>query len=301
MSKLRNIFKNLFLSLIVAWNVNGFAQVDKLNRAQDLYQVAKKPDLALPVIDSVVQHPDTKKDFIAWTLRAFIYHDVYKRTDKTKLYSALRDTIISSVKMSNSLKPDAEYKKNNDNLMRVMAGTYFNLAKNLLQDSLNAKRSQFAYSKSKELTLIIKPDSNFKARDVEYYNTVGGIFSDLFNKDNNNAKNQEIAKVALLKVLELQADNASANMNLGLMYYNHAANLVKSLDYGADISQIDVIQESIIKLAKQAEPLIYNVYKSNNKNPKAVEGLYLIYRMLNENAKMEQFKLKCKELKIAVE
>src|ERR1700733_126353 len=104
MSKLRNIFKNLFLSLLVVWNVNGFAQVDKLSRAQDLYQ-AKKPDLARPAVDSVVRHPDTKKDYVSWTTRAFIYYEIYKRTDKNKLNSALRDTIISSLKVSYSLKP----------------------------------------------------------------------------------------------------------------------------------------------------------------------------------------------------
>jgi hypothetical protein len=301
MSKLRNIFKNLFLSLLLVWTVSGFAQIDRLNRAQELLQVQKKPDLARPAIDSVVLHPETRKDFTAWTTRAFIYHEIYKRTDKTKLYSPLRDTIISSLKVSYSLKPDAEYKKNNDNLMNVLAVTYFNIAKKLLQDSLNDKKSVVAYNKSRELSKIVKPDTNFTARDVEYYNFAGSIFADLFNKDNNNLKAQDAAKLAILKVLEIQPDNSSANMNLGIMYYNQAVNLSRSLDYGADISQIDAIQESMIKLAKQSEQLIDKVYKQNNKNAKAVEALYFIYRMLNENAKTEQFKEKCKELKITLD
>ena len=301
MSELRNIFKNLFLSLLLVWTVSGFAQIDRLNRAQELYQVSKKPDLARTAIDSVVLDPETKKDFVAWTTRAFIYHEIYKRTDKSKLYSPLRDTIISSLKNSYSLKPDPDYKGNNDKLMNVLAVSYFNMAKNLLQDSLNDKKSQYAYLKSKELAKIVKPDTNFSSRDVDYYNFMGSIFADIFNKDNNNLKAQDVAKVALLKVLEIQPDNSSANMNLGIMYYNQAVNLSKSLDYGADISQIDVIQESMVKLAKQSEQLINKVFKHNNKNPKAVEALYFIYRMLNENVKTEQFKEKCKELKIAVD
>jgi len=300
MSKLRNIFKNLFLSLLLVWTVSGFAQADRFNRAVRLYE-GKTPDLAKLAIDSVILNPETGKNFMSWSYRAFIYFELYKRADKTKLNSPLRDTIVSSIKTSYALKPDPEFKSNNNKLINSLSAAYYNIAKTLLQDSLNDKRSQYAYNKSKELSLIAKPDSNFNIRDVEYYNSMGSLFADIFNKDNNNLKAQDVAKVSLLKVLEIQPDNSSANMNLGIMYYNQAVNLSKSLDYGADISQIDVIQESMIKLAKQSEQLINKVFKQNNKNAKAVEALYFIYRMLNENTKTEQFKEKCKELKIAVD
>lgn len=301
MTKLRNIFINLILSLFMVWSMNGFAQIDKLNRAQELLQVAKKPDLARFAIDSVILHPETKNDYISWTTRAYIYYEIYKRTDLKKTNSALRDTIISSLKKSNTLKPDAEGKLNNNKLFLAIAKNYKNLAIVLLRDSLNEKASKNAYNKSKEISLIFKPDSNFTQSDEVYYNGVGSIFADIFNNDNSNVKAGEIAKVALLKVLEKEPNNAGANMNLGLMYYNQAANLVKSVDYGADISQIEIIQESVVKLAKQAEPLINKVHVQNNKNPKAAEALYLIYRMLSDNAKMELFKNKCKALGIKVD
>lgn len=300
MNTLRNIFKNLLIGLLVVWSLAGFAQADKLNRANQLYQ-GKKFDAARLTIDSVVLHPETQKDPVSWTTRAFIYYELYKATDKYKLYSPLRDTIVNSLKISNSLKPDADYTRNNNKLMYNMSVGYFNLAKRLLQDSTNEKTSQVAYNRSKELAKIFKADSNFTAADVEWYNTMGGIFSDMFNKDNNNVKAQETAKVALLKVIELQPENWRSNYNLGIMYYNQAVNLGKSLDYGDDLSKIDVIQESIIKLAKQAEQLIDKVYKKDNKNQKAIEALYYIYRMLNDNAKTEFFKKKCIELGIKVD
>jgi hypothetical protein len=243
----------------------------------------------------VIRHPETKSDPMVWTMRAYIYFEIYKRSDKFKLNSPLRDTIISSVKQSNALKPDAEYLANNKKLNLVMAAGLYNLSAKLLQDSISSERSLKAYTKSKEIAKSVRPDSNFTTADIEYYNTVGSIFSDVFNRDNNDLKAQDKAKVGLLKVLELQPDNGRANYNLGIMYYNQAVNLGKSLDYGADISQIDVIQESIIKLAKQSEQLIDKVYKKEPKNLKAIEALYFIYRMLNDNAKTEEFKKKCTE------
>lgn len=300
MNNMRSIIKNLVLSLILAMGMSGFAQADKLNRASQLLQ-SRNADAARPAIDSVVLHPETKGDFSAWTTRAYIYYEIYKRSDKNKLNSALRDTIVASLKKSNSLQPDADFKNNNKKLLVGLATHYYNIAKTLLQDSINEKRSGIAYNKCKELHLIAKPDSNFTARDIEYYTAVGSVYSDIFNNDNNNANAHEVAKIALMKVLEVQPDHVTANMNFGLMYLNQGINLAKSLDYGADLSQIDAIQENIVKFAKQAEVFILKVYKKDSRNAKAVQALYYIYRMLNDVAKQSEFEAKCKELNIKLD
>jgi hypothetical protein len=57
----------------------------------------------------------------------------------------------------------------------------------------------------------------------------------------------------------------------------------------------------MVKLAKQAEQFIVRAYTQDNKNPKAVEALFYIYRMLLDFKRSEEFKLKCKELGIDVE
>ena len=280
--------------------VGSYAQNDRLNRAQQLLQ-SKNADLARQAIDSVILNPETKADFVSWTTRAYIYFEIYKRTDKLKLYSPLRDTIVSSLKTSNKLKPDETFAANNKKLLSNIAAGYFNFSKNLLMDSVNYKNSLIAYNKFKENYLLAEPGTNFIARDVEYYLAVGSLYSDIFNRDNKNTAAQETAKITLLKVLDLQPENPSANINLGIMYYNQAVNLGKGLDYGADFTQIDVVQENIIKLAKQAEQFIIKVYKVDNKNLKAVEALHSIYKMLNDKAKEEEFKKKCKELNIKID
>ncbi len=300
MSKWRNILKTFTYSILLLCVVNGFAQNDKLNRAQQLLQ-SKNADMAKLAIDSVIVHPETKGDYVAWTTRAYIYFEIYKRNDKLKLNSSLRDTILSSLKTSGKLKPDETFATNNKKLLSSIAAGYFNLSKLLLMDSINYSRSLVAYNRFKENFTIAEPGTSFTARDVEYYLAVGSLYSDIFNKDNKNSGAQDIAKIALLKVLDIQPENPSANINLGIMYYNQAVNLGKGLDYGADFSQIDVVQENIIKLAKQAEQFIIKVYKVDNKNVKAVEALHSIYKMLNDKAKEEEFKKKCKELNIKID
>jgi hypothetical protein len=300
MNKWRNILKTFMYSMLLLCVVTGFAQNDKLNRAQQLLQ-DKNADQAKLAIDSVVIHPETKGDYVSWTTRAYIYFEIYKRADKQKLNSSLRDTILSSLKRSNSLKPDETFATNNKKLLSNIAAGYFNLSKTLLMDSVNYKRSLVAYNRFKENYLLAEPGTNFAARDIEYYLAVGSLYSDIFNKNNKNTDAQETAKLALLKVLDMQPENPSANINLGIMYYNQAVNLGKELDYGASFNQIDVVQENIIKLAKQSEQFIIKVYKIDNKNVKAVEALHSIYKMLNDKAKEEDFKKKCKELNIKLD
>jgi hypothetical protein len=280
--------------------VNGFAQTDRLNRAQQLLQ-SKNADLAKLAIDSVIVNPETKGDYISWTTRAYIYFEIYKRSDKLKLNSPIRDTIVSSLKISNSLTPDETFAANNKKLLSNISAGYFNLSKVLLMDSVNYKNSLVAYNKFKENFILAEPGTNFSSRDIEYYLAAGSLYSDIFNNDNKNTASQEIAKITLLKVLDIQPENPSANINLGIMYYNQAVNLGKGLDYGADFSQIDVVQENIIKLAKQAEQFIIKVYKVDNENVKAVEALHSIYKMLNDKAKEEEFKKKCNELNIKID
>lgn len=295
MCNLRHIFKNLLLGILMLVSAGIYGQEERLSRAQQLHR-AKNTEQAILAIDSVIVHPQTKNDFISWTTRAFIYFDLYKRTDKTKLNSPLRDTIVASIKISNSLQPDSSFASSNKKLLINLAANCFNISKDLLQDSINQERSEIAYNRFRELYKIAEPSINLTQKDIEYFLAVGSVYSAIFIKDNNETKAHNIAKVALLKVIELQPDNPAANINMGLMYYNQAVNLSKSLDYGADFSQIDIVQDNMVKLAKQAEQFIYKVYNNDNKNAKAVEALYYIYRMLTETAKSDEFKKKGEDL-----
>jgi len=290
MNKLCGIYKHLLLlGIVMLTAVGAFAQPEKFNRANLLLR-EKNADLAVPTIDSVVVHPETMNDAASWTLRAFIYFELYKRGEKYKLFSPIRDTIIRSIKRSYALKPDEDNAGNNKKLVINLSAGYFNLARTLLQDSIDDVRSQIAYNKYKELYMIVDTTANFTAKDIEYYLAVGSVYSDIFIKDNKNVKAQNIAKVALLKVLEIQDDNPAGNITLGLMYYNQAVNLTREMPYEVELSQLDFVQENIVKLAKQSEQFVYKVYSKDNKNLKAIEALYYIYRMLNEMAKSDEFK-----------
>lgn len=291
----RHIFKILLPGILVFLGTGLFGQEPTLNRAQQLFRAQKYEQAALAV-DSAIVHPQTTKDFISWTTRAYVYYYIYVKTDKTKLNSPLRDTVLISIRKSIALNPDSDYVANNKKILTNLAAHYFNIAKYLLQDSMDAERSLIAYNRYKELSKLADNTTNPNAKDVEYYLAVGSVFSDMYNKDNTNIKAQQTAKVALMKVLDASPENTNANMNMGLLYFNQAVNIVKEMDGEIPIEKIDELQENVVKLARQSEQFILRVYMNDAKNRKACTALYYIYRMLYQLPKSDEFKKKAEDL-----
>jgi lipopolysaccharide biosynthesis regulator YciM len=111
-------------------------------------------------------------------------------------------------------------------------------------------------------------------------------------RNNFNQKYGDVAKYALLKVLETDSKNISANINLGILYYNQGATLMRMMDYDVDLAQLDVIQENAKKLFKQSLPFMIKVYELDPKAEKAIESLQGIYSALLDDEKANEFKQK---------
>jgi len=277
------------------------AQIESLARAQTLLNTKQpdKIDQAVLAIDSVTKHKDTKGDFVSWTTRAAIYYEVYKRADRYRLNSPIRDTIISSIHQSESLKPDSTSKVYNQKLLVTLAQGYYNMNIRFLQDSGNAEKSLIAYNRYKTMYKGIFPKTDFRAKDIEYYLAVSTVYNDKYAKDSSE-KTIQVSKEAYVKVLEIDPNNRSANLGIGLLNYNEATVLIRKLEYEVELDQIEVVQDNVVKLAKESEQYILKVYNANKSDAKAVEALYYVYRMLMDKVKFEDFKKKCSELGITV-
>lgn len=273
------------------------AQIKSYNRAVELYQ-SKQFDPARVVIDSVVLHPETAKDPMAWIQRGFIYYELYKTTDRIKsgsawvdykLESALRDTSIQSILKGLTFNPDDDLKANGPKLLLNYANAYYRMANLYLVDSANAEKSQLAFTKHLVLWKLSDPKADEKARQIEYYKAVGSYFTEVVNKNSKDTKAQETAKSALLKTLDLDPNNLSANINLGVLYCNQAISLIENTDV-PEIKELELVQENAVKLFKQSLPFLQKAYLLNPKNRTAVSGLYQVHRGLYEVEKSESYR-----------
>lgn len=202
----------LLLLLILSVVENGmYAQQWRYDRAYNLYRQKLTED-AVAAIDSVIVHPETKNSALSWTTRAYLYFDLYKKTDKQKLYSALRDTIISSLKKSYALIPDTDTTdilQNNRRMTIVLATHYWNIARVFLQDSLNFDKSLIAYNKYKELVWFPDTTTTPNAQDGEYFNARASVviqyYSEKWKKNKNVDTNEYIFVKRQIDYLEEQA------------------------------------------------------------------------------------------------
>ena len=106
-----------FLFLIVCHI--QYAQTDLLFDAQKLCQ-ENKFDLAIPILDKVVNHPETQSDPQAWHMRSYAYLQTYKLTPAFK-YSRfdLLDTAIHSAILSMKLDSTKEFLENNKGFIKA--------------------------------------------------------------------------------------------------------------------------------------------------------------------------------------
>ncbi|MCC6181700.1 MAG: hypothetical protein IT237_07700 [Bacteroidia bacterium] len=283
-----------FLLICIAHNF--YAQNDLLMEAQKLCQ-EKKYEQAIYIIDKTVLHSETKDDPAVWHIRSFAYIQTFKQINlPTQAKTYLLDTAMVSVQKSIKLDAKKEYYENNMAFIKSASSSYYKLATILLKDSLNDVKADTNYFKYKKYYAIYSPEFDFKEKDIAYYTAKGSMFAELYIKNNFNQRYGDVAKAALLKVLELDPKNISANMNLGVLYYNQGATLMRMMDYDIDLSQLDVIQENAKKLFKQSLPFMIKVYELNPKESKALEGLEGIYNALLDEAKANEFKQKKEEI-----
>ncbi|MCF8422904.1 MAG: hypothetical protein K9H41_01035 [Bacteroidia bacterium] len=285
-------FKRSVFFLLVFVCHNYYAQTDLLFDAQKLCN-EKKFGEAIPLIDKVILHPETKEDPASWHIRSFAYIQSFKLlgiANISKTY--LLDTAMSSAIKSMQLDSSKSYTENNKAFIKSGAGSYYKISITLLEDSLNNEKSEKHYLNYKKYTSIIDPSFDFKEKDVNYYNSTGSTFEDLYMRNNFNQKYGDVAKYALLKVLDIDSKNITANINLGILYYNQGATLMRMMDYDVDLAQLDVIQENAKKLFKQSLPFMIKVYELDPKAEKAIESLEGIYSALMDDEKANEFKQK---------
>ena len=291
-SKPYHYLKSILCFLFLLVCQNHYAQTDLLLEAQRLCN-EKKFDEALPIIEKIIIHPDTKNDPQTWHIRSFAYIQTFKQSGSASTSKInLLDTAMFSALRSIQLDTEKGFTENNISFIKNGAISYYKLSIMLLQDSLNSSKSEEYYLKYKKYTTVFDPTFDFKQKDINYYNTTGSAFEDLYMRNNFNQKYGDVAKNALLKVLEIDSKNISANINLGILYYNQGATLMRMMDYDVDLAQLDVIQENAKKLFKQSLPFMIKVYELDPKAEKALESLQGIYSALLDDEKANEFKQK---------
>jgi hypothetical protein len=147
------------------------------------------------------------------------------------------------------------------------------------------------YSGYKYATALVEPQKEFDESDIKFRMAVASGFMNLY--ESNRSENEryfDLAKESYRSILESNAENWNANYNLGILLYNRAVSIIKSIDYDTDITEVDEVQLECVKLFFKSLPYMKRAHELNPYLDEPIVGLTGIYYSLHEDEQYQRYK-----------
>jgi tetratricopeptide (TPR) repeat protein len=272
----------------------AMAQPAALVEANRLYQSG---DLAgaRKLLDDAVKGPELARSPEAWVLRGFVYKDLYKGMEPGPDADGIRDEALASLFTSTVVDTAKEYAQSSLQAYDFLCKTTYNDAARALNE-LDEQRALSLYSKYKENVLRLDPQHKFTARDIEFDNALGTVYTKRFNQDREDTT-WFVKAVALYKrVLVLDSNNYGANYNLATLYYNRGVYNIQRINPGTDLPTIGQVQEVSKVYFLQALPYMLKAHEMNPKRRETLLGLEGIHYSLQDTDKSEEYRHKYEAL-----
>ncbi len=287
--------RKIFYIALLLFCVDSVVGQNKLTNA--VYSL-KNGDLdkAKELIDAAAADSVFMGKPATWYYRGFIYKDLFKRDEVNDINSDLREKAINYITISYDMDKDSPFSKGCENLIEYFGQTFFNQS----ATSFNPNDYPIAvnsYSRYKELTQRVNPNTNFTENDIQFNLAMGSTFNKIATMDTSKAAiNLAKSIECYRKVLAFDTNNFSANYNLGIIYYNQGVEIVKKMDYGLDLDGLIKMQNELFDIFRTSLPFMKKAYDLDPRKRDTLIGLEGIYFSMNDVEKSELFKKKIQEL-----
>ena len=285
----KTIANVVLIFIFTATGLNSSAQNAKI---RDALKALQNDDIetAKANIDSASVHSETKDSSSTWYYRGFIYKKLYNSTEKSMKNSIARDISVESFKIFFELDKKSELFETAYKSVKYLASTYYNDAANALTDNPKSyKLAIINFEKHKATMLLIQPNQNFGALEMQFYLVLGQVYNQLYDQDmEKNMSFYKKTEDAYKLVLGVDSNNLSANYNLAILYYNDGVNIIKNLDYDLDMFELNTIQDEVVLLFQKSLPYANRAYLLNPCRKETLIMLSGIYFSLNEMEKSQQ-------------
>lgn len=295
--KLYNLRFLFFLLLILICSPVVNAQSSTIHYDAALnYMQKNNVDSAKIEIDLHMQNVDVQLDPENWYLEGFIYKELYKKYENENFNSPYRAKSLNSFKKSLKLDTVIARTKTTKELIRYLAGRFYNDAV-LTLDSSNYLTSILCYEQYRDAALILDSILDIKKKDIEFNLALGTIYVEMYNSDKiKNIQFFNLTRDTYMKILNWDPNNYAANYDLGLLYWNKGVHLMNNIDYELNLDSVMQVQNYSVSIFKESLPFAQKAYEMEPKREETLIVLSGIFYSLNDFPKSKAFDAILKDL-----
>ena len=257
-------------------------------KAYECYQ-QQDFECARSLVDSAIVS-DERSNSQTWQLRGVIYRKL-----ETPAQMDYRNIAIESFVQARNLDKENAYKAKIDDLLYNTIIRYYNDAVTHLESN-ELKESEKSYTLYKDRTLkYLNPKQSFDQSDIDYYNALGSRYMSKLELLESGSKKDEVSEKAISlfqHVIDIDSVNWQANFNIGIIHYNHGADLAMHADpftFTGDIEELDKMLTQSADLFRMALPFLKRAKRIEPNNISALEGLTGCYYGLNDDENYKKF------------
>jgi len=251
------------------------AYADYANTAYEREQI----EMAISLMDSAIKNcPEQADNVVNWFNYALFNKQLAKQTNNLKL----REKTLFSILKARELDINNEYEDNINKVIKNVAFYYRNKAIKVLDDtSSNFSESITNYTKYKEILVEADADYSFTKEDIGFYNVLAKRNLIKYRNDEILYKNHlDSSILCYRRVIGLDSTRVDAYLELAIVYFNEAIELVNKLDVDADLYELIAIDERKAELALLSIPLLKRVLKLEPENAKSIYSLAACYKLI---------------------
>ncbi|HPF89082.1 MAG TPA: hypothetical protein PLL57_00295 [Flavobacteriales bacterium] len=263
-------------------------QGDPLVEALRKYQAGALLE-AKDLVDQAVASPEHDTNAEAWLLRGFIYKDAFKAATDTAQGDGFRAVAINSLQRCLALDEAGTYRENATQAYDYLARSYFNDAARALTE-MNDRRAIEVFGRYKEATLALDPKADLRAKEVEFTNALGTVYTKRFTVQREDTAMFELAVDAYEHVLAIDPENYGANYNLSTLYYNRGVFNIRRISAEDEIPTIMQVQEASREYFQLALPYMLKAHDMNPSRRETLLGLEGIYYSLQDQESSDKFR-----------
>lgn len=280
------LLMGVFLSFAAGLHAQSYYHQD---RAWN-FVVNGQVDSARKEIDLQMLEPGADKNPDCWQTYGIVYTEMYKKYESTDVLSKYRLQAFNAFKNSLAMDTVSARVQTTRDYMKFFATRFYNDAVTTL-DTVNYSQSVACYNMYRQAAVLGDPKFDIKKKDIEFYLALASTYTVIYNVDRKkNAPLFDSIRNTYNLVLALDANNYSANYNLGVLYWNKGVDLMYDIDYDDSLGVVFDVQDHSVELFKQSLPFAEKAYQVEPKREETLIVLSGIYYSLNEFEKSDKYK-----------